>query len=62
MGYLVLATVEARVGQADVATAPLSVLLDAEEGRDLRAGDDAGALSAEDSLVCRGLLTLYHDA
>ena len=42
---------EARVGQPHVATAPLSVLLVAEEGRDLGAGDDAGALSVEDSLL-----------
>ena len=45
VGYLILAAMEARVGQPNVAAAPLAVLLDAEKGRDLCTGDEAGALS-----------------
>ena len=43
--YLVLVTMEARVGRPHVATAPFSVLLNAEEGGDLRTGDNSGTLS-----------------
>ena len=38
---------ETRVRQPDIATAPHVVLLEADEGRDLAARDDAGALPVE---------------
>ena len=43
--YLVLAAMEARVVHPHVAADPLAILLGTEEGQDLRAGDDAEALS-----------------